>query len=151
MEYCRSLKFEQEPNYRTCVNFFESCMQRHQFDGRVFDYTWKQNRLSKDKEALKNSMLNVIRKKPRAAATGGRGAAEAGGDQGYGATAKKGDAVGGVQGMVVDQHAQAQQQSPAEYGATTANNRASAAATKNISNMNRGSEFKKNAQQMLNK
>ena len=48
-------------------------------------------------------MLNVIRKKPRnQAATGGRGAAEAGGDQGYGATAKKGDAVGGVQGMVVD-------------------------------------------------
>ena len=84
-------------------------MQRHQFDGRVFDYTWKQNRLSKDKEALKNSMLNVIRKKPKnQAAIGARGAAgEAGGDQGYGATAKKGDNVGGVQGMVVDQHAQA--------------------------------------------
>jgi len=30
------------------------------------DYTWKQNRLSKDKEALKNSVLNVIRKKPAA-------------------------------------------------------------------------------------
>ena len=29
------------------------------------DYTWKQNRLSKDKEALKNS---VIRKKPAAKA-----------------------------------------------------------------------------------
>lgn len=28
------------------------------------DFTWKQNRLSKDKEALKNSVLNVIRKKP---------------------------------------------------------------------------------------
>jgi hypothetical protein len=28
------------------------------------DYTWKINRLSKDKEALKNSVLNVIRKKP---------------------------------------------------------------------------------------
>ena len=26
MEYCRSLKFEQEPNYRTCVGFFEGCM-----------------------------------------------------------------------------------------------------------------------------
>ena len=48
-------------------------------------------------------MLNVIRKKPKNGATGTRGAAgEAGGDQGYGATAKKGDAVGGVQGMVVD-------------------------------------------------
>jgi|Transcript_41399 hypothetical protein len=147
MEYCRSLKFEQEPNYRQCLNFFEQCMQRHNFDHRVFDYTWKQNRLSKDKEALKNSMLNVIRKKPRMQAQGRTGAAgEAGGDQGFGATAKK-DAMG-AQGMVVDQqHAQAQQ-SPAEYGAA---NRASAAATKQISNMNRGSEFKKTAQQMLNK
>mmetsp|Transcript_3356 Transcript_3356/g.3918 ORF Transcript_3356/g.3918 Transcript_3356/m.3918 type:complete len:109 (+) Transcript_3356:846-1172(+) len=108
MEYCRSLKFEQEPNYRQCLNFFEQCMQRHNFDHRVFDYTWKQNRLSKDKEALKNSMLNVIRKKPRMQAQGrtGGAAGEAGGDQGFGATAKK-DAMG-AQGMVVDQqHAQA--------------------------------------------
>jgi len=63
-------------------------MNRHNLDARVFDYTWKQNRLSKDKEALKNSMLNVIRKKPRKE------------------TDKK-EAVG-AQGMVVDQqHAQA--------------------------------------------
>ena len=61
-------------------------------------------------------------------------------------TAKK-DAAG-AQGMVVDQHAQAAQQQSPEYAV---GNRASAAATKNISNMNRGSEFKKNAQQMLNK
>ena len=45
--------------------------------------------------------------------------------------------------MVVDQ---AQQQSPPEYAAA---NRASAAANKQISNMNRGSEFKKGAQAML--
>ena len=72
-------------------------MQRHNFDHRVFDYTWKQNRLSKDKEALKNSMLNVIRKKPR---KDNARAGESGGDQGFGATAKK---DGGAQGMVVDQ------------------------------------------------
>ena len=66
MEYCRSLKFEQEPNYTTCVGFFETCMTRHDLDPRVFDYTWKQNRLAKDKEALKSAMLNVIRKKPKA-------------------------------------------------------------------------------------
>ena len=100
------MKFEQEPNYRTCLNFFEGCMERHNLDPLVFDYTWKQNRLSKDKEALKNSMLNVIRKKPRAAAAPTRGGAAADattpGDQGYGATATKKDAVG-VQGMVVDQ------------------------------------------------
>lgn len=34
------------------------------------DYTWKQNRLSKDKEALKNSVMNVIRKKPAEKETG---------------------------------------------------------------------------------
>ncbi len=138
MEYCRSLKFEQEPNYRTCLAFFENCMQRHNLDRTVFDYTWKQNRLSKDKEALKNSMLNVIRKKPRMEA-------KAGGDQGLVAnTATKKDAVG-AQGMVVDQqaaHGQHAGASPVDYGA----NRASAAATKQISNANRGSEFKKTAQ-----
>jgi len=40
-------------------------MTRHNLDMRILDYTWKQNRLSKDKEALKSSMLNVIRKKPK--------------------------------------------------------------------------------------
>lgn len=104
MEYCRSLKFEQEPNYRTCLNFFEGCLSRHQHDPRVFDYTWKQNRLSKDKEALKNSMLNVIRKKPRQQ-PGASGRVE--GDQGYGATAKKD--TPGAQGMVVDQQNNGQQ------------------------------------------
>lgn len=38
-------------------------MVRHGFDLKTMDYTWKQNRLSKDKEALKNSVLNVIGKK----------------------------------------------------------------------------------------
>lgn len=42
-----------------------NCMTRHQYDPKTMDYTWKQNRLSKDKEALKNSVLNVIRKKAK--------------------------------------------------------------------------------------
>ena len=65
MEYCRKLKFEQEPNYRTCIGFFEGCMSRHNFDASIYDYTWKQNRLAKDKEALKNSLINLIAKKPK--------------------------------------------------------------------------------------
>ena len=70
MEYCRSLKFEQEPNYKQCIGMFENCTTRHKFDMKVLDFTWKQNRLSKDKEALKNSVLNVInRKKPTKQAT----------------------------------------------------------------------------------
>jgi hypothetical protein len=70
MEYCRSLKFEQEPNYKQCIGMFENCLTRHKFDMKILDFTWKQNRLSKDKEALKNSVLNVInRKKPAKQAT----------------------------------------------------------------------------------
>ena len=40
-------------------------MKRNGIDPKSFDYIWKVNRLSKDKEALKNSMLDVIRKKPK--------------------------------------------------------------------------------------
>ena len=118
-------------------------MTRHNFDGRIMDFTWKQNRLSKDKEALKNSMMNVIRKKPKMQVNNDSKPRESGNDQGYGVTAKK-EALG-ERGMIVDSNAQ---QSPPEYNQM---NRASAAATKQISNINRGSEFKKNAQQMLNK
>ena len=65
MEYCRSLKFEQEPNYKQCIGLFENCLSRHNFDAKVMDYTWKQNRLSKDKESLKAQMLGVIKRKPK--------------------------------------------------------------------------------------
>ena len=65
MEYCRSLKFEQEPNYKTCLAFFEGCMQRLNFDPNVYDYTWKQNRLAKDKESLKKELMSLINKKPK--------------------------------------------------------------------------------------
>ena len=65
MEHCRSLKFEQDPDYKYCVNLFEKCMKRHSLDAKVLDYTWKQNRLSKDKELLKNSMLDVLNKKAK--------------------------------------------------------------------------------------
>lgn len=66
MEYCRSLKFEQEPNYKQCIGLFEGCAARHNFDMGTKDFTWKQNRLSKDKEALKAQLMNVIKKKPEA-------------------------------------------------------------------------------------
>lgn len=65
MEYCRNLKFEEDPDYKYIIGIFEKCMTRNGFDLKSTDYTWKQNRLSKDKEALKNSVLNVIKKKPK--------------------------------------------------------------------------------------
>lgn len=67
MEYCRQLKFEEEPNYKFLLDMFEKCLLRHNLDNKILDFTWKQNRLSKDKEALKNSVLNVIKKKPKVA------------------------------------------------------------------------------------
>ena len=67
MEYCRNLKFEEDPDYNYVIRIFENCMLRHGYDLKSTDYTWKQNRLSKDKEALKNSVLNVIKKKPKVA------------------------------------------------------------------------------------
>lgn len=64
MDYCRALKFEQEPNYKQCIGLFENCMSRNKFDNNIKDYTWKQNRLSKAKEALKAQLLGVIKKGP---------------------------------------------------------------------------------------
>jgi hypothetical protein len=40
-------------------------MARHNFDGKLTDFTWKQNRLSKDKEALKAQMMGILKKKPK--------------------------------------------------------------------------------------
>jgi len=41
MEHCRSLKFEQDPDYKYCVNLFEKCMKRHSLDPKIMDFTWK--------------------------------------------------------------------------------------------------------------
>jgi len=65
MVYCRRLQFEEEPKYKYCTGLFMACLQRHNLDPNVCNYSWKQNFLSKDKQALKNSMLNIIRKKPK--------------------------------------------------------------------------------------
>merc|ERR1712226_665746 len=65
MEYCRSLEFETAPDYKLCAEFFERCLKRHDLNTTSFDYTWKINRLSKEKEALKNSMLALTAKKPK--------------------------------------------------------------------------------------
>jgi len=40
-------------------------MQRFNFDPTVYDYTWKQNRLAKDKESLKKELMSLINKKPK--------------------------------------------------------------------------------------
>ena len=63
MEYCRNLTFTDDPDYNYIIKLFEGCMQRHGFDPKVMDYTWKQNRLSRDKAALIASVKQAINKK----------------------------------------------------------------------------------------
>ena len=41
MQYCRRLKFEEEPDYKYCIGLFEKCMKRNNLDPKVYDYTWK--------------------------------------------------------------------------------------------------------------
>ena len=66
MEHCRSLKFESDPDYKYLISLFDKCMKRNNLDPTLMDFTWKQNRLSKDKELLKSSMMDVIKKKAKA-------------------------------------------------------------------------------------
>jgi hypothetical protein len=65
MEYCRSLKFDEEPNYDVAVGFFETCAAQHDLDLNVFDYTWKKNKLDKEKENLRAGLATLISKTPR--------------------------------------------------------------------------------------
>lgn len=65
MRYCRNLKFEEDPDYKYCVNLFERCMKNNNLDSSVLNFTWKTNQAAKEKEALKNSMLDVLKKKAK--------------------------------------------------------------------------------------
>jgi hypothetical protein len=41
MEYCRGLKFEEDPDYKHMIGLFERCMDKNGFDLKAMDYTWK--------------------------------------------------------------------------------------------------------------
>ena len=41
MEYCRSLKFEEDPDYKYCVSLFDKCMKKANLDPKTLDFTWK--------------------------------------------------------------------------------------------------------------
>lgn len=92
-------------------------MKRNNLDPKLNDFTWKQNRLSKDKEALKNSMLDVIRKKPKVNEKGASvmpketaGGLNSGMNTGMGANANQGYGGGQGGGTMMGM-----QQAPAAY------------------------------------
>lgn len=41
MNYCRGLRFEEEPNYKKCIELFEGCMKNLNLTG--FEFQWKKN------------------------------------------------------------------------------------------------------------
>ena len=41
MEYCKGLKFEEDPDYKYLIGLFENCLNRHKFDSKITDFTWK--------------------------------------------------------------------------------------------------------------
>lgn len=81
MQYCRSLSFTADPDYRYILALFESCMERNAFDTKTPDFIWNKNRLFLEKEALKQNMIKVLNK-PSGAPVTKTGAKEDGQDQG---------------------------------------------------------------------
>ncbi len=69
MQYCRSLSFTADPDYRYILALFESCMERNAFDTKTPDFIWNKNRLFLEKEALILNMKKVLNKPSGAIAT----------------------------------------------------------------------------------
>jgi hypothetical protein len=69
MQYCRSLSFTADPEYRYILGLFYGCMERNAFDTKTPYFIGKKNRLFLEKEALKQNMMKVLNKPSGAAAT----------------------------------------------------------------------------------
>jgi len=82
MQYCRSLSFTADPDYRYILALFESCMERNAFDTKTPDFIWNKNRLFLEKEALKQNRMKVLNKPAGAAGPTKTGTKEEGQDQG---------------------------------------------------------------------
>ena len=63
MQYCRTLSFTADPDYKYLYNLFDGCSERHGFDIKQPDFIWNKNRLFMERENLKASMMRVIKKK----------------------------------------------------------------------------------------
>jgi len=62
MQYCRSLSFTADPDYRYILSLFEGCMERNGLDVKTPDFIWNKNRLVLEKEALKKNMMQALQK-----------------------------------------------------------------------------------------
>jgi hypothetical protein len=62
MNYCRQLKFMEDPDYTYIQRLFTGCMDRNGFDAKTPDFIWNKNRLVLEKEALKQNMMRALQK-----------------------------------------------------------------------------------------
>ena len=62
MQYCRSLSFTADPDYRYILSLFDGCMERNGYDVKTPDFIWNKNRLVLEKEALKQNMMRALQK-----------------------------------------------------------------------------------------
>lgn len=60
MEYCKKLEFTETPDYKYLIGLFDACLKENNLDGKVFDYTWKEDRLKRDKQALKEELRKAL-------------------------------------------------------------------------------------------
>jgi len=63
MECCKKLEFTEEPNYKHLIGLFDSAMKTNGLDAKVFDYTWKEDRFKRERDALKREMRELLKKK----------------------------------------------------------------------------------------
>jgi hypothetical protein len=61
MEHAKKLEFTQEPDYKFMIGVFDACMSENSFDPKLFDYTWKEDRLIRDKKLLKEEMMKALK------------------------------------------------------------------------------------------
>ena len=61
MEYSKKLEFTGDPDYKYLIGLFDKCMVENNLDPKVFDYTWKEDRLLRDKKALKEEMMKALK------------------------------------------------------------------------------------------
>lgn len=50
MNYCRSLQFVDDPDYKYMIGLFEGCLKKNGHDPKVHDFIWSKNRLFLEKE-----------------------------------------------------------------------------------------------------
>lgn len=62
MQYCRSLSFTADPDYKFIFSLFDGCMERNNCDPKTPDFIWNKNRLELEKIALKQNMIRALQK-----------------------------------------------------------------------------------------